>query len=125
MKIRLPRKSSHKSAVWLRIWSRSAARAFTGCGRTWGQTDLSTGQAGIHADEERVPHDYIGLIERAMNAMLDIAEAGLPQNVAAENQAGLNFGRFQVIDDLPAVHAFAYRDGEAEWRGIRSRIEVW
>ena len=64
-------------------------------------------QAGIDADEEGVGGDHVGVGQRADDAMLDVRVGRMPQQVAAEQIAGLDAGGFERVDQ------FGAREGRA------------
>src|SRR5437763_5763246 len=83
--------------------------------------DHFVGKAGINADEERITHDDVGLFEGPVNAVLDIGEARLAQNVAAEDEPGFDVRSFQLLNHRTPVDSLPYRYRKTE----RGRIGAW
>src|ERR1700730_6366155 len=81
------------------------------------------GDARADADPECIMHDAIGLIERAVDAVIDLGESRLAQDVAAEQQPGFDIRAFERVDDAPALAAVGNGDGEAERRGLGTRVD--
>ncbi len=57
--------------------------------------DHFAGDTGVDADKKGVVHDAVGFGQRAVDAMLDVGEARLAENIAAKDHAGFDLGRFQ------------------------------
>ena len=56
--------------------------------------DHLVGDAGIHADPERVVHDQIGVRQRADDQAVDVDVGGLTEQIAGEDQTGGDMARF-------------------------------
>src|ERR1039458_9476505 len=76
----------------------------------------------VHANEERVAHDGIGLSQAAMDALLDIEKSGLAHNVSAEKQARFNARVLEMPHQPCAPQSGPHGDGETEWGGVGARV---
>lgn len=69
-------------------------------------------QAGVHADEERVLHNEISIVEIAHDPVLDTLEGGMPKQVAAEEVSRLDPIELQESREVIPRKARIITDGD-------------